>query len=327
MADAKVSMELEVSTNLANKKVKEFVDSTSEYMADAYDTTIANTQIQQLRTSVGAMINEVNALPRAVRNMMSSTVASMVNSVTSIQDIINKGGHYKDPAAANVRMNQSIGLASADLEDLQKGLRLIREITSAGVDMAKSFDQISGIGAVAKDLTKRMAAAGRGADADTSLRRYLQSNPEYKAAMGTLGSSATKGVSDKLTDFYISQAINKAMRKDYLDTAAKKSGGTIRPDEGYVYKTLQDRLPGAFKGMKFDITGKTSDRRTNTFRVSRDLTNRLAKEAETNNILRTAILRAGAGYMDNGNLRTYTQFRKDQLNEIAGYVQYQLGLG
>ena len=114
MADAKVSMELEVSTNLANKKVKEFVDSTSEYMADAYDTTIANTQIQQLRTSVGAMINEVNALPRAVRSMMSSTVASMVNSVTSIQDIINKGGHYKDPAATNVRMNQSIGLASAD---------------------------------------------------------------------------------------------------------------------------------------------------------------------------------------------------------------------
>ena len=145
--------------------------------------------------------------------------------------------------------------------------------------------------------------------------------------MGTLGSAATKTVSDKLTEFYVSQSINKAMRRDYLTAAAKNSNGSIRPDEGYVYKSLKERLPGVFQDMKFDISGKTTDRRVNTFRVSRDLTDRLAKEAETNNVLRTAILRAGAGYMQNGNLRTYTQFRKDQLDEIAGYVQYQLGLG
>ena len=173
-SDARVSMELEVSTNLANKQVKEFVDSTAKYMTDAYDTSDANNQIQELRDSVKGMIGEVSALPRSIRSMMSSTIASMVNSVTSIQDIINRPDKYKkDPTETNTRVNQYIGLANADLADLQKGLRLVREITSAGVDMAKAFDQISGIGAVARNLTKQMSIAGRGADLDASFKRYL----------------------------------------------------------------------------------------------------------------------------------------------------------
>ena len=161
---------------------------------------------------------------------------------------------------------------------------------------------------------------------DAGIRKMLQQNKQYTQAASVLYGFGTQKQSDRLIDFMVSNMLDKSMRQDYMRSAAAHSYGAITIGNARNYNTFRERLPDVFKNLKFDLSGTTRASLGNNGLVSKELTAELVKMAAHNNLLRKGIVRSGAGFMSEGNLRALEQFTQDQMDEIAGYVFKEFGV-
>jgi len=93
MADAKVSMELDLQTNEAQKTFKDFIDTQSEYTSKTLsEDTMSNlnSSVGKLREEVKGLYTDFASLPVQMQTMMSRTITGLTSSVKEIGQITSK---------------------------------------------------------------------------------------------------------------------------------------------------------------------------------------------------------------------------------------------